>query len=70
VGGADDLCASGLVFVVGHGGERSGVVLDEDFVACFDEGFDACRGYAYATLVVFHFFRYTDNHSLSPHNKS
>ena len=37
VGGADDLGAGGLVFVVGHGGERSGVVLDQHLVAGFDE---------------------------------
>ena len=37
VGGADDLGAGGLVFVVGHGGESAGVVLDENFVAGLDQ---------------------------------
>ena len=38
VGRADDLGAGGLVLVVGHGGERAGVMLDEDFVSGFDQG--------------------------------
>ena len=62
VGGADDLGAGGLEVVVGHGGEGSGVVLDEDFVACFDEGFGARWGDADAGFVVFHFPGYTDGH--------
>ncbi len=70
VGRADDLGAGGLIFVVGHGGERAGVVLDEDLVSSFDQGFYASWGYAYTALVVFHFLGYTDNHSLSPQNQS
>ena len=64
-GVADDLCADGLVVVVGEGGKRAGVVFDEHLVAGFDEGFDACWGYAYAALVVFHFLGYADDHAFS-----
>ena len=64
VGGADDLGAGGLVFVVGHGGEGSGVMLDEDLVAGLDQGLDSGRGDADAALVVFYFFGNADNHFL------
>ena len=62
VSGADDLGAGGLVVVVGEGGEGSGVVLDEDGVAGFDEGFDACGGDADAAFVVFDFLGDADDH--------
>ncbi len=69
VGGADDLGAGGLVFVVGHGGERSGVMLDEDLVAGFDQGFDAGGRNADAALVIFYFFGNADNHFFSTRNR-
>jgi hypothetical protein len=62
VGFTDDLCANGLIFVVGEGREGSGVVFDEDLVAGVDEGLYTGGGYAYAALVVFHFLGYTDDH--------
>ncbi len=62
IGGADDFSAGGLEVVVGEGGECAGVGFDEDFVAAFGESFDSSRGDAYATLVIFYFFGYADNH--------
>ncbi len=38
-------------------------MLDEDFVAGFDEGLYSGGGDAYAALVVFHFPGDTDDHS-------
>ncbi len=66
MGGADDLGAGRLVFVVGHRGERACVVLDENLVSCFHQGLCACWSDAYAALVVFDFLRHADNHSFSP----
>ena len=62
VGRAYDFCAGGLVFVVGEGGECTGVVLDEDFVAGLSEGVDAGGGEGYAGLVVFDFLGDADDH--------
>ncbi len=66
VGGADDLRAGGLVLVVGHRRQRAGVVLHQHLMSCLDQRFYACRGYAYAALVVLYFLGYANNHSFSP----
>jgi hypothetical protein len=38
-------------------------LLDEYLVACIDEGFSACRGYADAAFVVFDFLGNADDHA-------
>ncbi len=68
VGRTCDLRACCLILLVGHGGECACLLLDEDFVSGFDQGLDACRGYAYAALVILHFPGHTNNHSFTPHH--
>ena len=63
ISGADDLGAGSLEVIVGEGGERAGVGLDEHLVAIFREGFDSGRGDAYAALVIFDFLGYANGHS-------
>jgi hypothetical protein len=64
---ADDLRSNGLVFVIGKAGERTGVVLDKDLMACIDKRSHTRRGDADTRLMVFDFLGNTDNHRFLSH---
>ena len=65
VGGADDLRAGGLVFVVGEGGEFARVGFDQHLVPGLGQRLHARRGDADAALMVFDFLRHSDDHAFS-----